>query len=568
MASYYRNVFLEFLINNRSSQIDVMTFVIFDKNDEDGWIENKDLISLFHIKEPRTYYKELSFNDLYNTIVEDFLELRTTEVLEVGKINKIYLDPYNKKAIFEFNFTHLIIVPVIKNEELKALCFIYATLKDNKCLINDKKIEKLYDELQKEEIQSLKNEVYDYTSKQPYSLWVVFNKNSKAILFSNYQPTEINKDELHQFTKEQYLNILYQLGYHIAASDDTYDGLMFFDRDLNNDNLMLSSNEIKKHRHDGVFTIIHVKYAGYEEYSFDQIYELFNNLYCKFIENFEYKFYKVSENSFVCIINDKFDKRILQKMSTSSSKLKITYVRSGADISSKADLGMLVEFLEINEESEFRQEYYLFYRQKKNEYAYKIALVKDNAKLVSHLMVWNSVNKEIDGKYIVNDAFILNNNNMTELQFTSTSKCINEVLSNDYEKIYLLFDAKTLLKRQMWEYIKKVVRKYNINFNLILITNDINENELSKIITKLNNLEISYFLDSQIFMTFEKEHMLENAKGIFVRNEEVNNLIRGGETCGKEVIKYYLNHNYMVLFEADNNSVGLFEHKNLFMITK
>ena len=86
MASYYRNVFLEFLINNHSSQIDAMTFVIFDKNDADGWIENKDLISLFHIKEPRTYYKELSFNDLYNTIVEDFLELRTTEVLEVDKI--------------------------------------------------------------------------------------------------------------------------------------------------------------------------------------------------------------------------------------------------------------------------------------------------------------------------------------------------------------------------------------------------------------------------------------------------------------------------------------------------
>ena len=69
-------------------------------------------------------------------------------------------------------------------------------------------------------------------------------------------------------------------------------------------------------------------------------------------------------------------------------------------------------------------------------------------------------------------------------------------------------------------------------------------------------------------MTFEKENLLENAKGIFVKNMEVNNLIRGGETCGKEIIKYYLNHNYMVLFEADNNSVGLFEHKNLFMITK
>ena len=173
MASYYRNVFLEFLINNRSSQIDAMTFVIFDKNDADGWIENKDLISLFHIKEPRTYYKELSFNDLYNTIVEDFLEIKTTEVLEVSKINKIYLDPYNKKAIFEFNFTHLIIVPVIKNEELKALCFIYATLKDNKCLINDRKIEKLYDELQKEQIQAwlkkYKLNIGEYLNRKDYA---------------------------------------------------------------------------------------------------------------------------------------------------------------------------------------------------------------------------------------------------------------------------------------------------------------------------------------------------------------------------------------------------------------
>lgn len=566
MASFYRNIFLEFLTNNRSSQIDAMTMVLFDKNYDDNWMPNNDLVSVFHIKEPRTYFKELSYNDLYNTIVEDYLNIKDIEILDVNKITKIYLDPYNKKAVFEFKFSHLVVCPVIKNDELKALSFIYLTMTNDKCLINEKKIEKLYDDLLKEERISIINEIHSYASSFPFPIWALLGDNNN--LFSNYQPEEINKDELTKCSKENYLEIMYQLGYHIILRDEKYAGLVFFDKDKIYDSSMLSSNEIRKHKHDGVFTIVHVKYTGYEELSFDQIHDLFNNKCDKFFENTENKYYKISEDSFVCIINDKFDKRILQKLSSSASNLKITYVRSGSDISPKADLGMLVEFLEINEESEFRQEYYLFYRQKKNEYAYKVALVKDNASLTNYKTVWNSLSRQVDGKYIFNDTFILNDNNMTELQSTSTFKCISDVLNNEYDTIYLLFDAKTLLKRQMWEYIKKIIKKYDGKFNLILISNGVSEVELSKIIAKLNNLEISFYLDSQVFMTFDKESFLVSAKGIYVKNNEVKNLIRAGETCAKEVIKYYLNHNYRVLFDADNDSVGLFEHQNLFMITK
>ena len=123
-----------------------MTVVTFVNDCSENFKEldrNIDAIDLYTLKNTRTFQKNISFDDLQGTIIEDFLNLENNKIIKREELKKDYLDPYSKKHLFDMEFSTIVISPVI-NEELKAIVLYYLNNETSINLLSEKCSNKLY----------------------------------------------------------------------------------------------------------------------------------------------------------------------------------------------------------------------------------------------------------------------------------------------------------------------------------------------------------------------------------------------------------------------------------------
>lgn len=572
MSTFYRNVFLEFLSQYYQLSFYQVTVVTFVNDCSENFKEldrNIDAIDLYTLKNTRTFQKNISFDDLQGTIIEDFLNLENNKIIKREELKKDYLDPYSKKHLFDMEFSTIVISPVI-NEELKAIVLYYLNNETSINLLSEKCSNKLYVNLVTSQKNEAINELKEFAEKQFHNCWCFVSGKNNSVFLSETLSEYFNGQFEVSISYDDLLERLLNLQFTKKTEVDWHDGVVLtFEKGKSNENSsLLAIDNITKHPFDNDFTILYYRYVGLLDITFKEILQTIENYALKYIENDEFLVYKCSDKSLLYLINKKIDKRILEKMKKTKDNYILTYLRSGIEINSKADLLKVVEYLEINEDQYFVKDHYLYYRQKMNEYSYKKDRAQSKITKIEQKLIWNSHTREIKGRIYIAESMLFEQNNLLELQMISQKRVVELLLSDNCEMPFMFIDALTLSKRQMWEYLKKIKNKYSDKWGIILLNNNLTVDELLKIIEKLKALEIKYYLSSKVFTNFEFLSLTKNANGLYLYNKEVEKIVTSDVLVLKNFLTYFLDQGHEIIIDGSNDLLTRFDHQNIYYITK
>ena len=571
MSAFYRNVFLEFLTQYYKCnfyQVSVIALANQNVIPSLGKVDSEDEINLYTLKGTRTFQKNYSFGELRGTILEDYLTIENNIILKKVDLKKDYLDPYSKKHLFDMEFDLVVVSPVKINDELDAFVLYYLNNDESINLLTEKCSNKLYQNLLNAQREETINNLKSFAEKLFDNHWCFISGTSDYVYVSDSMLRYFNNcNELN----ETYDSIVEKMTLHNFFKDKEVEcqgGLLLtFVKKEEEKYSLLAVDAINEHGFDGDITLLYYRYVGLEDIPFNELFLNVENDLIKYIENNKYLVYKCSDKSLIFLIDKRIDKRLLQKIMKTKDHYFLTYVRSGLEINAKADLTKVVEYLEINEDEYFNKDHYLYYRQKMNEYNYKKDRAKSKTTIIEQKLIWNSHNRDILGRLCFSESMLLYPNNSLELQMISEKRVVELLLNDSIENPYFYVDAATLLKRQMWEYLKKIKTKYN-NWGIILLSNGLSPDELNNIIIKLKKLEIVFYLDSKVFTNFEYLSLTKNAKGLYLYNKEVEKMATTDVEVLKEFLIYYLDRNHSIIIDINNEMLNSFDHQNIYYITK
>lgn len=550
-----RKAIIDFLLEQREYLLDnnliYATICYFEKNYQTSILEldkKLDDAYIYHTNAKQVYDKKYSFSKIESTILGLFFGTKDIIKLKYSDLEKGYLDPYYLKDITNIKFNTLHIVPIYEEEILGYALFYFKkevveTVDLNKKLLN------LMKKINNDELANandiinnliLKKETYyiiansnnnesTYWVNNPLMDYLKLDKNV-FIPTSNLVIKKINKIQKHKLTTK--INID-QYTFWYLRKDEL--------KGLNNDNEILTLDNIHLYDTKNDFTLV---YFYYEEQNFDSLISEINKLFINLFPSNLIKFYQVSKKSLILLIDTIISNSEELEIIKEIKNQQIVFVNSKKHSLKGMNLINIINYLEEIKPTEYKKEEYLEYFRKQNEVSKNSDL--EYLEKIHCYQVVNNSNHNI-GTMITLPPRGLYTESMYEKYQLSFEKNLNKMIEK-YPNLIITILSSSFKKKKTFEMVKKLLNKNN-NLYVIIHQNNNNSQLIGEGIVKLRNMNVKVIVDSSIYMNLSLAHYTDIVEGIYVKEEEYDELIKYPNLLGKQILNYFINLEKIVIIE-------------------
>ena len=187
----YRSVILDFLSMNRTQlnkfkfkQATISLLGRFNQKDISSLLLRADEIITYHVNEPRIYEKIYSFETFSQTICDMVVFTKQQIYLTKEQLTTIN-DPFYLKDIKLIDFNSIVLIPIIKNEDVLGTIIFYFDdfAKDFKCKQSD--LLKLFNNLQEYQSNLYESQISNLLLDNEEFIKVVYPKNQSKCYIDN-----------------------------------------------------------------------------------------------------------------------------------------------------------------------------------------------------------------------------------------------------------------------------------------------------------------------------------------------------------------------------------------------
>lgn len=561
----YRNVILEFLstyrekLNNyRYKQMTISLMGRFGISDISSLILRPDEILTYHVKEPRIYEKNYSFETFSETICDMAVYSKEKVYLTKDNFTSSINDPFYLKDIRNQDFESIVLYPIIKNDEVIGTVIIYFDTDASKFQIKNNDLVKLFDSLQSSQGISINKKIDENILLNEEFIKIVMLKNTNKCYIDNYLKNKFHlksntislsdskiRSKINKETKnKRYRNI------ELEDYDVYY--ISKFDYKLSSNELdLLALESINDCQYDN-FSMIFI-----DDKNLDL--ELTNQF-----SDSNIKKYYVNSKLYLYMIDEVLNHTIIKEFNNSNPS-NYNLVLTSKTITSKMNLVQIAKFIDEFRPTSFNFSEYVVYVNNINS----IFLSKDIdviSRFDKHFI--NSITKEelVVLPSIIN--FKVNSDTEMETYENTIYKLIKNNCKNYVDYIIPII-PKMLNSKKLMLSIEKIKEFTKLVKVIISIPNNkIDTTEIEKGISKLKKQGVLVFVDSSVYLNSKTLHLLDICDGLFIHKEEFEMLVKHPGGINTAIYQYMVKNHKELLFDYDIKNVDEMYFNSLFYYYK
>lgn len=553
----YRTVILEFLHNNqkvlRDNEYLQMTMVLFPKNFNTitKLFEEDEQISVYHIKDQYTFFKQYAFDKLENNIIEMVLEYQDKVTINIEDLSFEMNDPYYLKDIRNLKFSSLEMIPVKDAEEIIGICLLYSNLKNVSFNLSNQKlftfVNKLFEDSDKTYLEKV-NELIGFSENYYYAI-KPFQKDcyylsdnlvkdykfkSNFIVFKDVLFGKLKKLlQIMKFTSNEIFEVYYLSKTKLKEHHNNLEIYLL--------------DSINNHGFMGDFTLIFAKDLD-EKLSSPLLGKKYMDAFNKVIPDISVKCYQIENGVLTFLLNMNCSKKIEHEIRFHLKKEYMIIINIPKDISRNSDLIKVVSYLNEMLPTNFSLSEYKKYLDDENYQKYlcdkttlpsrKIMIKADTLDTIGEIITGPLENYYKMSIYKIFENTIIDNFDMA--------------FKKDYHQPIFTILVTSITRRKILEQLKKIIVKYPttkliIHAPLII---KLSPEEVFNAIVKVKELGFVVIVDSTIFMNIEFSASLKIADAVLVRKNECKHSITMSNPFNQCLFDKYYEHSKVVIFEA------------------
>ncbi len=570
----YRNIILEFLSSKHlelsSNNYFQMTICQLGQNYDNQLlklVKSEDIVTVYHIKEPRIYQKDISFDDLKDNIVMMAIDLKEEIRFNKTELNFVLKDPFYLKDLQNQSFSSLVVSPIIENDNVIGVVITYYNKENGYVKFTNNELLKLinnltidlcfdYEENIKNTLLNVNNLLLLASNNKYYYINDAFQKyyniDNKILNIVNNKYNDIIQNFIgllgvNKVIKDK-LNIYYINELKLKECKETPINICPFSR----------INDIKI---DEKFTFIFVRKNLLS--SNNNIYDIFLTIVNK-LDCIEYKIYEYSEDAMVLIINKIINSKDIIKINNMFNDDYVIVLQGSKDITNSMNFKQLVAYLISNLPTTFDIKDYINYLNKNNEekltYNDKFNFNKFNYEII------NSSNASFLAELSnlpLRKSYRLNH---YDNYISSVEREISLLTKEVDQKLFITIPLKLLKKRKVFEDIKKIIENNELWINVIS-NNEYSSIEFLKLISKYKKLRLMLCCDSSIYLNYFYMNSLPLFDAFYVLEEEYNHIRQQEVGLPQLIFDYAIkNYKYIIFENFSPNSDYDFNHFNCYFV--
>lgn len=367
----YRLLLLDYFYQYLNNQgVTEATFCFLDKTYRTSLAKcllEKQNVTVYHIKPPRVFLKEYSFNQIEGTTLEMMLDLKDTMHLSYSEFSYEMKDPYYFKDTRKMSFNTLHLLPFMANDIINVVLLVYSKL--DSIFIQPSSIVKLMNKIIDDEENNLVN-ILNAKIVENGNHFVINNLKKKALYLSDSLQQNFKKNSNYYSimkSNQEYNKILKQVE-RLEKNNNLLKKEEIFDCQLSFYKLILETKskplyayqQLKVVPYQEHFTFFYLANCSYQTIELPKLLSDVEQLFSTFLIE-EYDLYQYYENDLVIVIPALIEQRLLERFKVAFIKkypeYKCVYLNTAYDIGIGVDFDMLLAYLEttnIFDKNEFK----------------------------------------------------------------------------------------------------------------------------------------------------------------------------------------------------------------------
>lgn len=568
----YRNILLEFLSTkhlelnkNNYFQMTICQLGQSFNNQMVKLVKKEDLISVYHIKEPRIYQKDLSFDDLTDNIVMMAVELKEEIKFNKNELNYKLNDPFYLKDLQNQDFKSLQVTPIIENDNVIGVIITYYNNENGYIKCTNNELLKLFNNLTSDLCVEFEKKVIKSLELNNEILLLVTN-NKQYYLNSSLQNYLKLKEDIINYSDSSKKNVIDSFINLLGVKKGTYENLNLYylpksKLEVEKTNVeILALRNINNHNFDEHFSYIFVHKNHFTSTTClqDSLFEIVQKLSFK-----KYKMYEYDEDTLIMLVESTISNKDIEKIKNLFIEDYIIILQGSNDITKNMNLQQLSNYLFNIQPNVFELNQYIDWLNK-----FKREKLTYDDKFKDNKFIYEIVSSENEKKLCELSYLPLRINLRTTHYNTyqlAVEREISLALKQMENKLFISIPFSLLKKRKTYENVKKIIQNNELWINVI--TDDLaNSEEFMKLIAKYKKLNIMLCCDSSVYLNYFYMNSLSLFDALYIQSSEYEHL-RVQEVGLPQLIFDYAIKNYKYLiFENFNPNRYDFNHFNCYYV--
>lgn len=559
----YRNIILEFLATkhlelNKNNYFQMTICKLGQKYDNEmlKLSKKEDIITVYHIKEPRMYYKEISFDDLENNIVMMAIDLKEEIKFNKKDLNFTLNDPFYLKDLQNQDFISLVVTPVMEDENVIGVVITYYNQENGYIKFTNNELLKLFNNLTIDSCNTFEMSLIE-TLQLENELFLVATNNKEYYLNKSLRNYLKLDEAIISKTDNKKNTIIEAFISQIGISSCKYENLTIYYIEkfklLNspsNNSALLAIKNINNNELIEKFTYIFVKKNIFSSNS--QVEDLLINI-AKRLMCTDYKLYEFNDETTIMLMNKSIISKDVVRIKNLFNSDYVMILQGTKEITNKMNLRQLSSYLSIILPTTFELDDYVKWVNQRN-----VARLSYDDKFKDNKYVYEIVNS-LDQKKLCEMSYLpLRLAYRAEHYLSYTSSVERELalsVKQVENKIFLTIPLSLLMKRKTYEDVKKIIQNNELWINVIANIEETSQDFL-KLISKYKKLKVMLCCDSSIYLNYFYMNALPLFDALYVQDSEYSH-IRTQEVGFPQLIFDYAIKNYKYLifenFLPDSN---------------
>lgn len=572
----YRNVILEFLTTkhlelNKNNYFQMTICKLGQKYDNEmlKLAKKEDIISIYHIKEPRIYHKEISFDVLENNIVMMAIDLKQEIKFNKKDLNFMLNDPFYLKDLQKQEFMSLVVTPVIEDENVIGVVITYYNQENGYIKYTNNELLKLFNNLTIDSCKSFENKLLEELKLENELLLVASNSkeyylNQSLRNYLHIEDAMINRmDNKKNAIVEEFIS-------QIGISTYTYENLTIYYIEKfkllntpNNNCELLAIKNINNNDLIEKFTYIFVKKNIFTNN--DQVEDTLVNI-AKRLMCTDYKLYEFNDETTIMLMNKSIISKDVVRIRNLFNSDYVMVLRGTKEITNKMNLKQLSSYLFDMLPDIFDLDIYIKWVNQRN-----IERLSYDDKFKDNKYIYEVVNSLDQNKLCEMSYLPLRltyRNDHYHSYISSVERELAFCIKQSENKIFLTIPLSLLKKRKTYEDIKKIIQHNELWINVIC-QNEENPQDFLKLVSKYKKLKLMLCCDSSIYLNYFYMNALPLFDALYIQDYEYTH-IRTQEVGLPQLIFDYAIKTYKYLifenFMPDSNYD--YNHFNCYYVQK
>ena len=541
-----REVIFSFLMKYSEYNYQNFQIVLFkDKKQLNllNFITNNDDLTIIQVKQDKVFQKEISFNDLNNSVFNLLLNCDTLQTFDL-KDYLNYTDLFNGKTMDENMYRYLNVLPIYNETSLAAAFFVYANY-NYQWQFQDKTVLSFIGELRQAIDEKILNEIKEIALSDYFSL----EKDNNYFL---------SKSLADLVKKEQFTNNFTTFKHQLFITQElTYQNMPLIVYKHIDKSPIYALQEITNYNYSD-YSIVYLKNFHLDDLAFlDKVNSLIDRLDAKFGE---YKIFDCHSQGFIII----FEQMIKKKDFLLFIDFNPIIVRKN-DISFTYNLFDLAEYLltlDPLEDDIFKPNDFRIYLDQKIKLNRDEVINKYQSTKIKEIKLFNSLtmsNEKVLLKDIHDAKYYLKDNKI------KTLNALLKVRRDDLNTDTLVFISDDLLVNEQKPFIKA-----------LNIVKDLADFKTSFVVESEDSIVIlqKYLKDCKVNLYVSlKMGLLQCLKytsfeGLFIDLDEYEELCQKNEEEALRLIKYLRSIFKLVIICVKQNDIVKYHDNNILLAIK